>query len=85
MKQLILHSALLGVLCVAPTGIQVIANDTAAEAMIQKAAVQYGNQRPYSFYYPYNYQYYTPHVRRSANSMACHWVYTNGIYVYTCK
>jgi hypothetical protein len=55
-------------------------------SLILMADIQLGRQgRPYSFYYPYNYQYYTPYPHRTAvHSKACHWVLTNGIYVYQC-
>ena len=51
------------------------------------ADIQLGREgRPYSFYYPYNYQYYTPYPHRTATrAQACHWVYTNGTYVYQCN
>ncbi|MFN0065581.1 MAG: hypothetical protein ACKVOH_05025 [Chlamydiales bacterium] len=50
---------------------------------VEIAAVQYGQQRPYNWYYPYNYRYYTPH--REYHSGSCYWYYTNGSYVYTCN
>jgi len=41
----------------------------------------YGDRRPFSWYYPYNYQYYYP-PRDGYNS--CHWIYSNGTYFYSC-
>lgn len=40
--------------------------------------------RPYSWYYPYEYQYYTPH-NAPYGSDGCYWIYTDGTYVYTCS
>lgn len=40
-------------------------------------------QRPFNWYYPYSYRYYTPH--REYGSRQCYWYYTNGQYVYTCR
>ena len=51
----------------------------------EKASVQYGNKRPFSFYYPYSYQYYYPRSKGYTRTKACHWVYTNGSYIYSCK
>jgi hypothetical protein len=84
MKHSILRSAMLfGIWSLAPAGLQMIPENRETEAKIEKASVQYGTQRPFSFYYPYNYQYYTPH-KRYASSNACYWRYTNGSYVYYC-
>ncbi len=35
-------------------------------------------ERPFSWYYPYEYQYYYPKKRDS-----CYWQYSNGAYFYT--
>ncbi|MCH9609272.1 MAG: hypothetical protein S4CHLAM45_14750 [Chlamydiales bacterium] len=46
------------------------------------AGGNYGQARPYSWYYPNNYEYYTPH---RSTSTQCYYTYTNGAYVYTCS
>lgn len=51
--------------------------------IVGDASVAYG-QRPFSWYYPYSYQYYTPH-RAPNSSDGCYWVYTNGAYAYICS
>lgn len=87
MKQVVLNSLLLGVLCVAPIGVTVMHDATnSTEAPIKRASVQYGsNKRPFSFYYPYNYQYYYPHPTYQGRANSCYWLYTNGSYVYYCN
>ena len=42
-------------------------------------------ERPFSWYYPYDYEYYTPHQQSPYGSNGCYWVYTNGAYVYSCS
>jgi hypothetical protein len=85
MKHFILPSVLLGVLSVV-SDLRAQTVETQLTAPVQQVGVQYGYRRPYSFYYPYNYQFYTPHVQnyRQSSSMACHWVYINGTYIYIC-
>lgn len=50
---------------------------------VDTAGVQFGQERPFNWYYPYSYRYYTPH--RDYGSRSCYWYYTNGAYVYTCN
>ncbi|MBS0623144.1 MAG: hypothetical protein JSS62_00815 [Verrucomicrobia bacterium] len=58
-----------------------IAQADTAGVQIVKTEYQ---QRPFSWYYPYDYEYYTPH-QTPYSSNGCYWVYTNGAYVYTCS
>jgi len=63
------------------TGIAYASADTGVEVV--KTEYQ---QRPFSWYYPYDYQYYTPHQSPYQNEgNGCYWFYTNGAYVYTCS
>lgn|GEM_PF-5462120 len=84
-KKYILLSIFLGMLCFVPAGVKVIAKETVSEAKLL-ADIQYGTRRPYSFYYPYNYKYYTPYRHNSwqTSSSACYWLYANGTYLYRC-
>jgi len=52
--------------------------------VVEKVSVRFGQKRPFSFFYPYNFQFYTPRSRYFENIGACYWVYTNGTYVYKC-
>lgn len=79
----ILFSLLLGLFVITPLGVGLSA--TSSEFMIHNAAVQYGQKRPFSFYYPYNYKYYYPRPEYHRTSQACYWLYTNGTYVYYCN
>lgn len=60
------------------------------EPKIEKISVQYGTGRPFSFYYPYSYQYYNPRPRLDGDTTSyggarsCYWLYMNGSYVYYC-
>lgn len=75
----VLFGLLLGVLTIVPLGI-----GFAEDIPIQKVSMQYGQKRPFSFYYPYNYQYYYPRPEYHRSSQSCYWLYTNGTYVYYC-
>lgn len=56
------------------------------ETEVEPVSVQIGGQkRPFSFYYPYDYQYYNPRPQYEGQSKSCDWVYTNGFWVYSCK
>lgn len=81
MKRLF-FSMLLGLLAIAPlSGLVARLPDYS----IHKASVQYGQKRPFSFYYPYNYRYYYPRPEYHRSSQSCYWLYTNGTYVYYCN
>jgi hypothetical protein len=92
MKRNILSNVLLGAIGLVAIGmisgmISLTANG-GTEAYVEEAAVRYGSQRPFSFYYPYSYQYYTPHKSYSKSyygSSSCYWRYMNGSYVYFCQ
>ncbi|MEZ5314847.1 MAG: hypothetical protein R3E91_01345 [Chlamydiales bacterium] len=47
--------------------------------------IQYQQKRPFNFYDPYPYQYYYPRPEYKSHSKSCYWLYTNGIYVYSCQ
>ncbi len=78
----LLHSMLLGVIGLVPVTGEIYAETTLFDAQIEKAGVRFGCQRPFSVYYPYSYSCFTPCW--GSRSRACHWLYTNGSYVYTC-
>ncbi len=71
------RALLLGALMFIPLGI------VGGAAVAQTSGVSYQQKRPYSWYYPYSYRYYTPHKESGSNQ--CYWVYTNGSYVYVCS
>jgi hypothetical protein len=45
---------------------------------------QYQEKRPFSWYYPYEYEYYYPR-RTPQKQVQCYWIYTNGAYFYVCS
>jgi hypothetical protein len=51
------------------------------EVRVEQVDVQYSQQRPFSFYYPYPNQYYTPRQHHSS----CYWTNVNGTYIYQCN
>lgn len=76
--------AALSLLALLPFGIGSWSDITAAQdrpVQVEKVRIYTGDKRPFSWYYPYSYQYYYP--RHQNNS--CYWLYTNGTYVYTCS
>ncbi len=83
MKKTILGSTLLVLAWVVPLGIGLEASYL--DGLTHRAAIQYGQKRPFSFYYPYSYKYYYPRPEYHRSSYACYWLYTNGTYVYTCQ
>lgn len=49
-------------------------------------------RRPFSWYYPYSYQYYYPrhhlddvHSSHYNRGSSCYWIYTNQGYIYQCN
>lgn len=86
----IVFSILLGLSALMPAGESLTAN--ISELQIQTAGIEYGQRRPFSFYYPNNYQYYYPRPEYGTqydndyypSSNQCYWLYTNGTYVYYC-
>lgn len=82
-KGIFLGGVLLAALAVVPFGLTTLQSDNASpSSSMQKVGISYGERRPFSWYYPEKYQYYYP--RRPVYD-ACYWVYTNGVYVYTCN
>lgn len=79
MRRLFLRSLLFGLVCVSLVGVGLLTLTSV------KASVEYGNKRPFSFYYPYNYKFYYPHPQYHAKANSCYWLYTNGTYVYYCE
>lgn len=49
---------------------------------ILTSGIELSNKRPFSWYYPYKYQYYYP---RRHGYDSCYWIYRNGAYYYTCS
>ena len=80
MKHLI-FGMFLGLVVCLPLGSGLMAQP---DYTVQRSAIQYGQKRPFSFYYPYNYKYYYPRPEYRRTSQACYWLYTNGTYVYYC-
>jgi len=44
--------------------------------------VRYTHSRPYSWYYPYNYNYYYPQLKVYGS---CQLTYIDGVFVYVCQ
>jgi hypothetical protein len=89
MKRKIMVSGLVGVMSLGVIAVISFGEVQGAEPVIEKVGVRYGTERPFSFYYPYNYQYYTPSKRYNSSkgyygSGSCYWRYTNGSYLYYC-
>lgn len=80
-KSAALKSLLLSIFAAVP-----ISMVTAQEpdVRVMQVSIEYGQKRPFSFYYPYQYKYYYPRPHYGGNSPSCYWLYTNGTYVYYC-
>ena len=63
-----------------PTTLQLDHTGTTTGGKIERVSVQWGQRRPFSWYYPYSYRYYYP----QRNERTCNWIYYNGRYVYKC-
>lgn len=50
---------------------------------VMKVRADYSHRRPFSWYYPYRYEYYYP-TRHHRGPEACTWYYYNGYYIRTC-
>ena len=79
LKSLVICGMLLGLGALIPSQLKA---ELSEGVTVEKTAVYYQQERPFSWYYPYRFQFYTPH--RTAGTQ-CFWVYTNGAYVYTCR
>ena len=64
-----------------PTTLQLDHTGTTTDGRVERVSVQWGQRRPFSWYYPYSYRYYYP----QRNERSCNWIYQNGRYVYKCN
>jgi len=81
-KKILAGGIFLAMLAALPLGIATwVTESNASQVTVQKVRISQGDKRPFSWYYPHSWEYYYP--RDKVDS--CYWIYTNGVYTYTCS